>query len=40
MSDGRSVPFGSELAVMARRSGLREITALKFPLVPITHPRA
>jgi len=25
--------------VIARRSGLRETTALKFPLVPITHPR-
>src|SRR5689334_25393487 len=37
MSEGRSVPFGSELAVMARRRGVRETTALKFPLVPITH---
>jgi len=39
MSEARRLPFGSELAVMASRSGVRETTALKLPLVPITHPR-
>ena len=40
MSVARSAPFGSELAVIARRSGRRDTTALKFPLVPSAHPRA
>ncbi len=40
MSDAFSVPYGSELDVIARRSGVRETTALKLPLVPRTQPRA
>jgi hypothetical protein len=39
MSDARSAPLGSELAVIASRNGVREMTALKFPLVPSTQPR-
>src|SRR5688572_8530455 len=35
-----STPLSSELAVIARRSGSWETTALKFPLVPSTQPRA
>jgi hypothetical protein len=30
----------TELAVMASRSGDRESTTLKLPLVPMTQPRA
>src|SRR6266852_876441 len=33
------LPLSNPVDVIARRSGLREITALKFPLVPSTHPR-
>jgi hypothetical protein len=40
MSAGRNVPLGSELAVMASRSGFRDTTALKLPLVPSAQPRA
>src|SRR5256885_10716053 len=33
------LPLSKPVEVMASRSGSREITALKFPLVPKTHPR-
>jgi hypothetical protein len=33
-------PFDTELAVISNVKGFREITVLKFPLVPRTHPRA
>jgi hypothetical protein len=32
-------PFDTELAVISNFKGFREITVLKFPLVPRTHPR-
>src|SRR5216683_1640733 len=37
---GARLPLSKPVEVIARRSGSREITALKFPLVPKTHPRA
>src|SRR6266852_6769129 len=37
---GVSLYLSNPVEVMARRSGSREITALKFPLVPKTQPRA
>src|SRR5260370_3315365 len=36
---GARLPLSKPVEVMASRSGSREITALKFPLVPSTHPR-
>src|SRR6267143_297174 len=37
---GVRLPLSKPVEVIARRSGSREITALKFPLVPRTQPRA
>src|SRR5258708_22938325 len=36
---GARLPLSKPVEVMASRSGSREITALKFPLVPSPHPR-
>src|SRR5436853_15517 len=35
-----SSPLSTPVAVIASSSGSREVTALKFPLVPKAHPRA
>src|SRR6202165_5915577 len=37
---GVRLPLSKPVEVIARRSGSRESTALKFPLVPKTQPRA
>ena len=38
--DTSSAPLSRPVEVIASRIGAREITALKFPLVPNTHPRS
>ena len=38
--DASSAPLSIPVEVIASRIGAREITALKFPLVPNTHPRS
>jgi len=40
MCEALRAPLAIELAVMASRSGRRDTTALKLPLVPSAHPRA